>query len=70
MSEPTYEYFLQKNNQFLNKSDAFKAPALRHPDAKPFESEAAALDKAEAMGLDLDSIYVVKAKKKEVPAKA
>ncbi len=65
MSAPTYQYFLQKRNLFLDKTDTFKAPALRHPDAKPFDTEAAALDKAEAMGLNLDSIYVVKAKKRE-----
>lgn len=61
---PTYQYFLQKDNKFLDAADAFTAPAMNHKDAKPFTSEKDALDKAEAMGLDLDRIEVLRAKKK------
>lgn len=62
-------YFLQKDNKFLDQTDAFKVGAFREPEAKSFETEAAALDKAEALGLNLDRIRVVKAKKKEAPVK-
>jgi hypothetical protein len=60
---PTIQFFLQKGNKFLDKSDAFLAPAMGHEFAQPFDTEDAALDKAEAMGLDLDAVDVRASKK-------
>lgn len=60
----TVQFFLRKDNKFLNKSDVFAAPAFGHESAQPFDTEDAALDKAEAMGLDLDAVSVKAAKKK------
>ncbi len=52
------KFALRKNNQFLNGSDEFKSPALFHKDTVRFDSEDDALDKAVALGLDLDSLKV------------
>lgn len=61
MSSKKVEVFaLSKGNQFLDKSDAFKSPALFHANTVDFPSEDAALDKAEALGLHLDTIRVVR----------
>jgi hypothetical protein len=59
------KYALKKGNQFLNASDAFKSPALYHKDTVRFDTEAAALDKAVALGLHLDTIDVVRLQVKE-----
>ncbi len=53
------KYALRKGNQFLNASDSFKSPALYHKDTVRFDTEDAALDKAVALGLHLDSIDVM-----------
>jgi hypothetical protein len=53
------KYALKKGNQFLNAADEFKSPALYHKDTVRFDTEDAALDKAVAMGLHLDSISVL-----------
>lgn len=60
-------FFLQKSNKFFDKSGAFKAPAFGHESAFEFATQDAALDKAEELGLDLDDVQVIKAKKR--PAK-
>lgn len=65
MKTQTCRYFLQKGNKFLAKNDKFDAPGFGHKDAQPFSTEALALDKAEAMGLDLDDVYVIKNKVRE-----
>jgi len=54
------KYFLQKGNRFLAQGDVFTAPAMGDEKAIQFDTEDAALDKAEALGLDLDLIYVNK----------
>lgn len=54
------KFALRKNNQFLNASDEFKSPALYHKDTVRFDTEGAALDKAVALGLNLDAIKVVR----------
>lgn len=53
------KFALRKNNQFLNAADEFKSPALFHKDTVRFDTEDAALDKAVALGLNLDVIKVV-----------
>jgi len=53
------KYALKKGNQFLNGADAFKSPALYHKDTVQFDTEDAALDKAVALGLHLDTIDVL-----------
>ena len=60
------KFFLQKSNKFLDANDEFKAGGFMEKTAKAFDTEAAALDKAEAMGLDLDAIYVVAGKVRPV----
>ena len=59
------KYALKKGNQFLNDTDAFKSPALYHKDTVRFDTEDAALDKAVALGLHLDSIDVMHLKIRE-----
>ena len=54
------KFALRKGNLFLNGSDEFKSPALFHKDTVRFDTEEAALDKAVALGLDLDAIKVVR----------
>jgi hypothetical protein len=54
------KYALKKGNLFLNCADAFKSPALYHADTVRFDTEDAALDKAVALGLHLDSIDVIR----------
>lgn len=53
------KYALRKGNQFLNAADEFKSPALYHKDTVRFDTEDAALDKAVALGLHLDTIDVM-----------
>ncbi|NBR00775.1 MAG: hypothetical protein EBT79_07460 [Actinobacteria bacterium] len=53
------KYALRKGNQFLNTADEFKSPALYHKDTVRFDTEDAALDKAVALGLHLDTIDVM-----------
>lgn len=57
-----YKYYLQdlQSKCFLNSSDQFKVWAAIMPEAFSFESESAALDKAEELNLDLDLIRVVR----------
>lgn len=62
MSE-TVRFFLQKSNKFFDKSGGFGAPAFGHPDAFAFASEEDALDKAEELGIDLDSVRVIRSKR-------
>jgi hypothetical protein len=62
------KYALKKGNQFLNAADAFKAPALYHKDTVQFPTEDAALDQAEALGLHLDSIKVMRVQVREPTA--
>lgn len=52
------KFAIRKGNLFLNASDEFKSPALYHKDTVRFDTEDAALDKAVALGLDLDSLKV------------
>ena len=54
----TEKFALRKGNQFLDASDEFKSPALFHKDTARFDTEDAALDKAVALGLDLDAVDV------------
>ncbi len=61
----TTKYALRKGNQFLNGADAFKAPALYHKDTVRFDTEDAALDKAVALGLHLDTIDVMQLQVRE-----
>jgi hypothetical protein len=53
-------FVLRKDNQFFDKDGKFKAPAARHESAVRFATEDAALDQAEALGLHLDRIKVVR----------
>lgn len=54
------KYGIRKGNQFLDSSDIFRSPSLFHKDTVIFDSEDLALDKAESLGLHLDSIDVVR----------
>lgn len=54
------KFAVRKGNLFLNGLDEFKSPALFHKDTVRFDTEEAALDKAVALGLDLDAIKVVR----------
>lgn len=56
----SYKYALSKGNQFLDKDDLFKSPALFHANTMLFDSEDLALDKAEALGLHLDTVKVMR----------
>lgn len=60
-----YQFFLEYGNYFLNKTDAFKAPTFRDASVQVFDTEASALDKAEALELDLDRIRVLQTKKRD-----
>jgi len=62
------KYALKKGNQFLNGADAFKSPALYHKDTVQFDTEDAALDKAVALGLHLDTIDVLSLQVREPAA--
>ena len=57
-----FRYYLQDLHSkcFLNASNQFKVWAAIMPEALYFQSEDAALDKAEDLGLSLDSIRVVR----------
>jgi len=59
---PTYKYYLQKGNQFITAANVFTAPSMGHKSALSFDSEDAALNKAEELGLHLDDINVIKKK--------
>ena len=52
------KFAIRKGNLFLNASDEFKSPAMYHKDTVRFDTEDAALDKAVALGLNLDSLKV------------
>ena len=56
----TEKFALRKGNQFLDASDEFKSPALYHASTVRFDTEDAALDQAEALGLHLDQVKVVR----------
>jgi hypothetical protein len=62
VSNIKYKYYLQdlQSKCFLNSSDQFKVWAAIMPEAFSFDSEDAALDKAEDMNLNLDSIRVIR----------
>ena len=51
-------FVLKKGNKFYDVNDTFKSPAGRNNDTFQFDSEDAALDKAEALGIHLDDIEV------------
>ena len=51
-------FALKKVNKFYDVNDTFKSPAGRNKDTFQFDSEDAALDKAEALGIHLDDIEV------------
>lgn len=53
------KFAVRKGNQFLNSADVFKSPALYHKDTVRFDTEDAALDKAVALGLNLDQVKVI-----------
>ena len=57
------QFFLQKGNRFFD-GEGFGAPSLHFSTAVVFATEDAALDKAEELGLHLDSIKVVATKKR------
>jgi hypothetical protein len=61
------KFYLQKGNRYLATGDTFTAPTMGDEKAVAFDSEDAALDKAEALGLDLDRIYVTKRTVEEKP---
>ncbi len=63
MSTPK-QFFLLKSNKFLDLNDQFKAIGMSDRSLQPFETKDAALDKAEALGLDLDSISVISGRKR------
>ena len=65
MSKPETKFYLRKGNKYITESDTFTAPAFGHESAKAFDTEDAALDKAEALGIDLDRVTVVEAKVRE-----
>lgn len=52
------KFAVRKGNLFLNGLDEFKSPALFHKDTARFDTKDAALDKAVALGLDLDNLKV------------
>lgn len=63
-------YFLRKGNRFLDDNDQFVLPAIYGVRPNPkvsveFASEAAAVAKAEALGVSLDLIKVVCVPKRE-----
>lgn len=51
-------FVLKKGNKFYDVNDTFKSPAGTDKDTFRFDSEDAALDKAEAKGIHLDDIEV------------
>jgi len=61
----TEKFALRKGNQFLNASDEFESPALYHADTVRFDTEESALDKAVALGLQLDSVKSIRIKTRE-----
>jgi hypothetical protein len=52
---------IQKGNRYLCADDTFSSRSRNCETTALFDSEDAALDKAEALGLDLDRIHVCKA---------
>ena len=59
------KHYLQKSNRFLNASDEFVCPKILSPDkdelrAVGFDTKAAAVAKAEALGLDLSKVRVIR----------
>lgn len=46
-------------NKFLSKTDQFNLPMGMHPDAQDFDTEEAAVNKAQTLGVNLDKIRVV-----------
>lgn len=57
-----YNFYLEDLNTkcFLNSANEFKVWAAIMPEAVFFDSEDAALDKAESLKLDLDAVRVIK----------
>lgn len=57
-----YKFYLENlsNKCFLNLNNEFKVWAAIMPEAVSFDSEDAALDKAEELNLDLDKIRVIR----------
>lgn len=59
------KHYLQKSNKFLNSNDKFVCPRILSAStdelrAVGFDTEAAAVAKAEALGLDLAKIRVIR----------
>lgn len=59
-AELFYAYKIRFRNLFLDSSDQFTVSAGSDGRAVGFETEDAALDKAESLGLNLDRIQVVR----------
>ncbi len=62
MPAESYVYKLQKGTKFLSLSDEFTEAIGMRESSKSFESQEAALTKAEELGLDLDQIRVIRFK--------
>ena len=60
MTEPTYVFKMKWRNMFLNSNDEFKSPAGLHGSTKNFSSEEEAVAKAEALGVNLDHIRIIR----------
>lgn len=59
------KHYLQKSNKFLNANDEFVCPKILSAStddlrAVGFATEAAAVSKAEALGLDLAKVRVIR----------
>lgn len=71
---PGVMFFILRYNMFLDKNDTFCLKHMNPVKGASFDSESAALDKAEELGLDLDTIRVVRcsmyAARREAPVEA
>lgn len=57
-----FEFFIMgKNNKFLDPQDAFTLP--NHRGSVAFDTQDAALDKAEALGVHLDNVDIIRLRK-------
>lgn len=61
------EYLLRSQHAFLDKNDKFSLPMSRNEKIAVFESEDAALDKAEALGVALDDVRIFARRMRELP---
>ena len=55
----TAKFALRQGTKFLSVNDEFKVKTTSDKETATFDSEDAALDKAEALGIDLDRIKVI-----------